>query len=177
MALEQLPAQIILTLVCIILALGLWYLGLRLNTSGPKIVAVGIGFIPVLTFGLQFASPRFSTPDYRSVAIGPTSREPATSTSIPLPVIHADVQHELQLTPHIRGGNPPDKPVHLKFRVRAPNGDMLAEGEADPAPAQGLRWQPVKAPFQPRETGEHTLTVEIPQPVSSVDVIVHELRK
>ncbi len=175
--LEQLPALIILTLVCTILALGLWYLGLRRNTSGPKVIAVAIGFIPVLTIGLQFASPKYRTPDYRSVVMGPTSREAATSTSIPLPVIHPEIQHELQLTPNIRGGNPPDKPVHLKFQVRSPQGETIAEGEGNLAPTQRLRWLALKAQFQPRQKGEHTLTVEIPQPVSSVDVIVRELDK
>ena len=177
MDLEQLPAAILLQLICLIIALGLWYLGLRRNSSTPKQIGVAIGLLPVLAFGVQFIPLGFGPAEYRSAAVGPTLRETVASTAIPVPVTNSAALHELELRPKIRGANPPANPVHIKFTVRSPNGITLAEGASDLAPAQKLRWQPLRARFQPREEGEHTLLLEIPQPVSSVDVIVREVNK
>ena len=174
---EQLPAAILLQLICLVVALGLWYLGQRRNSSVPKQIAVAIGLLPVLAFGVQFIPLGSGPAEYRSAAVGPTLRETVASTAIPVPVTNPAVPHEVVLTPKIRGANPPDRPVHLAFQVRGPNGETIAEGAADVAPAQKLKWQPLRARFQPRAEGEHTLIVEIPQPVSSVDVIVREVSK
>ena len=80
--------------------------------------------------------------------------------------------------------------MHLKFTVRSPTGDILAEGEGDLAPANPewrysyrwwrervvpLRWQPLWGEFLPHEEGKYALSIEIPQPVSRVGVFVHEL--
>ena len=174
---EQLPAAILLQLICLIIALGLWYLGLRRNSSAPKQIAVAIGLLPVLAFGVQFLPLGSGPAEYRSAAVGPTLQETAASPAVPIPVTNPAVPHELVLTPKIRGGTPPDRPVHLRFMVRSPDGATLAEGASDLAPAQRLKWQPLRAQFQPRQEGEHTLILEIPQPVSSVDIIVREVKK
>jgi hypothetical protein len=174
---EQLPALIVLTVVCLFAALGLWYLGIRRGSLGFKQVAVMVGLIPVLVIGLQFLPSSLSTPDFRDVAVGPPSGEPSTSSQVPFPVNNATVKHQLELRPEIRGSNPPVKPVHLKFTVRSPKGETISQGEGDLAPAQKRRWKSLLAEFQPHEQGEHTLIVEVPQPVSSVDVFIREIHK
>jgi hypothetical protein len=177
---EQLPVAIAITVVCFFAVLGLWHVGQRSGSKVAKQMAVMVGLIPVLIFGLQVASPWIDPvgrAEYRSTAVGPERREAATSTVIPIPVTNAEVGHQLELRPKIWGANAPDKPVHLAFKVRSPKGETIAEGEGDLAPTQKLRWQPMMAQFQPREEGDHTLILEIPQPVSSVDVIVREVHK
>jgi hypothetical protein len=77
--------------------------------------------------------------------------------------------------------------VHLRFTVRSPEGDTLAQGEGDLAPAPArrtwighlwprsyppLRWVPLQGQFQAREEGQYKLTLDIPQPIDSVDVVI-----
>jgi hypothetical protein len=189
---EQVPGAILLTLLCVVGALGLWYCGVRWNRLGFKQVAVMVGIAPVIGVGLQIAEPWFDQVEYRSSADGPALRQSSATATVQLPVTNPELHHSFNLTPRIRGENPPRQPVHLKFTVRSPEGDTLAEGEGDLAPAkpewssmghlwpvrfQPLRWQPLRAQFQPREEGEHTLILEIPQPVRRVDVLVRESRK
>ena len=144
---EQLTGGILLTLICVIAALGLWYAGVRLGSLKAKQFAVMIGIMPMLASGLQLGSSWFGRTEYRSVAVGPSSREAVTSTTIPVPVTAAEVPHQLELRPKIRGSDAPHKPVHLKFEVRSPKGESIAVGEGTLAPAQRLRWQPLRRSF------------------------------
>jgi hypothetical protein len=179
MDVEQFPGAIMLALICVLAATGLWFLSIRLRSLKMKQFAVMIGAIPVLIIGLNLASSWFGgdNPDYRSTAVGPSSREPNATDKLTIPVTNATARHQLELRPKIRGGNPPSQPVHLRFEVRSPKDEILAHGEQDLAPGQGLRWSSLRAEFQPHEEGDHVLVLDIPQPVSSVDIIVRELRK
>jgi hypothetical protein len=189
---EQTSGAILLTLVCVVGALGLWYCGVRWNRLGFKQLAVMLGIAPVIGLGLQIFGPYLTQVEYRVYADGPTLRQSSTATTVQLNVTNPELQQRFDLVPRIRGENHPQQPVHLKFTVRSPREDSLAEGEGDLAPAkpewrwsghfwpvrwEPLRWQPLRGEFQPREEGEHTLTIEIPQPVRSVDIFVRELRK
>jgi hypothetical protein len=189
---EQTTGAILLTLICVVGALGLWYCGVRWNKLGFKQVAVMVGIAPVIGLGLQLLGPYLTQVEYRVYADGPTLRQSSTTTTVQLNVTNPELHHRFDLVPRIRGENPPQKPVHLKFTVRSPKGDILAESGGDLAPAnpewkwlghlwpvrwEPLRWQPLRGEFQPREEGEHMLTIEIPQPVRSVDIFVRELRK
>jgi hypothetical protein len=179
MDVEQLPEAILLILICVLAAMGLWYLSIRRGSLKMRQFAVMIGAMPLLIIGLNLASSWFdwNHPDYRTTAVGPSSREPNTTDQLLIPVTNATARHQLELRPKIRGGNPPSQPVHLRFAVRSPKNEILEKGEQDLPPGRGLRWTSLQAEFQPREEGEHVLLLDIPQPVSSVDIIVRELRK
>ena len=179
MDIEQLPGMILLALICVLAAMGLWYLSIRSRSLKMKQFAVMIGAIPVLVIGLNIASSVFdwNNHDYRTTAVGPSSREQRAADHVAIPVTNADARHQIELRPKIRGGTPPSQPLHLRFAVHAPKGEILAEGEQDLAPGKGLRWSSLRAEFQPRQEGDHILLLDIPQPVSSVDIIVRELRK
>jgi hypothetical protein len=177
--LEQLPAAILLAVICIFAAMGLWYLSIRSGSLKMKQFAVLIAVIPVLVIGLNFASSWFgsNSHDYRTTAVGPSSGEPNVTDQLAIPVTNANARHQLELRPKIRGGSPPTQAVHLRFAVHSPKGEILAQGEQDLAPDKGLRWSSLRAEFQPPEEGDHVLFLDIPQPVSSVDIVVRELRK
>ncbi|HLJ49489.1 MAG TPA: hypothetical protein VKU01_25925 [Bryobacteraceae bacterium] len=189
---EQIPGAILLTLVCLVGALGMWYAGMRRNRTGLKQMAVMLGIAPFLGIGIQIASPLLNQIEYRRYADGPTRSQAVASQSITLSVTNPGARHELRMVPRIQGGNPPDRPIHMNYSVRTPKGQTVIEGQADLAPApaewtmlgrlwptrfQPLRWKPLQAEFQPAEEGDYTLVLDIPQPVRSVDIFVRERLK
>jgi len=179
MGTEHLLGQILLTLICVVLAMGLWYLGLRSGKQGLKQLAVMIAIAPVIGLGLGPAWSWFGFDrlDIRGTASGPAPREALTKYEGPIPIGQVGATHRLTLTPSIWGTNFPTKPLHLRFEVRSPNGEVLAQGEQDLAPAKGFRWAPLRAEFVPREEGQHKLLMDIPSPAGHVDYWVKELRK
>jgi hypothetical protein len=176
---EHLIGQVLLTLIFIVLAMGLWYLGLRSGKRTFKQLAVMIAVAPIIGLGLGPAWSWFGWDrvDIRSTANGPAPREAFTKDERPIPVGKVGATHQLTLTPSIWGANPPTKPLHLRFDVRSPNGEVLAQGEQDLAPAKGFRSAPLRAEFVPREEGQHKLLMDIPSPAGHVDYWVKELRK
>jgi hypothetical protein len=56
MDVEQLPGVILLTLICFVAAMGLWYFSLQRGSLKMKQFAVMIGAIPMLIIGLNLAS-------------------------------------------------------------------------------------------------------------------------
>lgn len=167
----------ILVMIGIALAVGLWYLGKRLGNLTIKLVAVVIGILPVLGVAINFALPYMEGPhEYRTIAQGPTSREASVTTSVMIPVTTAVPMHEIDLVAKIRGTSPPKESVHLSYQILSPSGELLEHGDLDPNPTGALKWAPSFVRFQPRETGEHSLKIEIPQPVGYVDIVVRELR-
>ncbi len=181
---ELSAGTILLVLILIVGAMGLWYCGLRWNKLIYKQLAVMLIVGPLIALGAQFVASMNQRAEYRSLAWGPRGRDAFVSTTVELPVTTGGVQHDLELVPRIKGGNPPQQPVHLKFVVRSTKGETLAQGEADLAPAPSvrtwrylfpqtyvpLRWMPLKSQFQAQETGQYELTIDIPQPVDSIDV-------
>ena len=162
---------ILLALICVVLALSLWYVGVRRGSLKAKQFAVMIGIMPVLAIGLQFANEHFgwrNPPEFRTTTTTDEARFPVTNT---------DVKHQIELTPKAWGSNSPSQPVRLHYALRSPKGEILAEGEEELAPAQKLQWSPLRAEFQPREEGEHQLILAVGKPAGSVDIIVRELRK
>jgi hypothetical protein len=179
MPLEQIPGAILLTLIAILIAMGLWYLGLRFRSLKTRQAAVMVALLPVLGIGVQLGSTWLGVGrpiEFHDGAAGPPSREASVVREGPFPVNDASVRHRLELTPEIRGGDPPTKPVRLGFTVRSPKGEILAQGESELSPAKGLHWAPLRAEFQPKEEGEHSLKLEIFNPASSVDIRIRELR-
>jgi hypothetical protein len=182
MAAEHIPGAILLTLICLLIALGLWYLGLRYNKLKLKQFAVMIGVMPVIGIGLQLGSDWFgwfqTTPEFNSGAVlGSPNRKGDVTDETRFPVTDVQVVHEIRLTPKVWGSNaPPSQPVRIRYIVRSPKGEVLAQGEQEFAPAQGLRWSSEITLFRPREEGQHTLVLEIPNQVGSVSIRVRELR-
>jgi len=168
----------VMVLIFIGVAVGLWYLGKRLGNLKIKLVAVMMGVLPVFGIALNFALPYMEGPsEYRTIAQGPTSREASVTTSVMIPVTTAVPMHEIDLVAKIRGTSPPKDAVRLSYQILSPVGELLEHGDLDPNPTQALKWARSFVRFQPRETGEHSLKIEIPQPVGYVDIVVRELRR
>ena len=173
---------ILLTLICVLIALGLWYAAVRFNRRQFKLMAVAIVALPVLSLGIQFGSAWFgwfqATPEFRdSAVLGPPNRKGDVNDETRFPVNYPQVPHEIQLTPKVWGSNPaPAQPVRLRYLVRSPKGEVLAQGEEEFAPAKGLRWAAESVWFQPREYGDHLLVLQVPNQVGSVDIRIRELR-
>jgi hypothetical protein len=176
---EHLPGQILLMLICIVLATGLWYLWQRTGKLMFKQLAIMIVVAPIIGLGLGPAWSWFGFDrlDIRGTANGPAPREAFTKYEGPIPVGNLGATHQLTLTPSIWGASPPSKPLHLRFEVRSPTGEVLAQGEQDLAPAKGFRWSALRAEFRPREQGQHLLLLDIPSPAGHVDFWVKELGK
>lgn len=174
MNLEALPGAILIVLISIAAALGLWYLSLRFRQPRLKVIAVMIGIFPLLGFGLQIAAHVFGwdrPPDtYTTSTPGPASRD------FPFPVTDHSLIHEVELTPRAGVGNTPSGPITLHVIVRSPNAETLVDTTETLAPAQTQFWSPLRTRFQPREDGEHPMHLEIPSGVSEVKVKVRELR-
>src|SRR5258708_10044129 len=83
MGTEHLPGQILLTLICIVLAMGLWYLGLRSGKQTFKQLAVMIALAPIIGLGLGPAWSwfGFDRVDIRGTANGPAPRRSEEHTS------------------------------------------------------------------------------------------------
>jgi hypothetical protein len=172
---EQLPGQIIFVLICVVAALGLWSLGQRRGNLKFKQLAVMVGIVPVIGIGIELVGPYFTGPaEYRTQASGPVSGEEFVIANTMIPVTDPTLVQELQLTGRILGGNPPTEPLHLKFEVRAPSGEVLQQGELDAAPTQALKWAPVFVRFQTRVEGEHSLRLTIPNRVNRVEILARE---
>src|SRR5215471_955297 len=139
MNLEQVPSAVLLTLICLLAALGLGVLGVRFQNRMIKQVAVMIGIAPVIGVGLQLGASWFgwkNPRDFRTAYAGPASTEAWVTRTAPFPVTNQDVRHELELTPEIRGGDAPTRPVPMRFKVSSPKGETLAQGEQELAPGK-----------------------------------------
>ena len=176
---DQLFGAILLTLICILGAMGLWYLGLRRNLLAAKQAAVMLAIAPVIGIGLQVAGSMgvFRPTEFRDGAAGPGRGEGSILRKGPFPVNRPHVTHEIELTAKILGGNPPTGPVHVRFVVQSPKGETVLQGEQDLAPAPRLRWVPLRARFVPEEEGEYSLAIDIPNPVGSVDIMIREISR
>lgn len=136
--------------------------------------------IMVVAFGAIYLIARFlipyleGPPEYRTIASGPVSGEEFVITNTTIPVTDPTLVQELQLTGRILGGNPPTEPLHLKFEVRAPSGEVLQQGELDAAPTKLLKWAPVFVRFQTRVEGEHSIRLTIPNRVNRVEILARE---
>ena len=181
---DQLEAALFFTAVCVLLALGLWYLGIRRGSLRAKQFAVMIGIAPVLIFAIEVAGDWYSrnqTREYRtSAVIGSWNRRDHNAPvkdETKYHVINAGANLEVQLTPKAWGGDQPSQPVRLRFSVLSPKGEILTQGEQQAVPAKGLRWSMVQTPrFQARGEGEHTIVLEVPYPVGTVDILVREFQ-
>lgn len=180
MDLEQLSGAIIFPLIGIVAGLALWGLGIRLRQRRIKQFAVLLGLMPVLLVGLQFASEYFgwNNPDtFHTSTPGPASGGQSVTQQFPFPVTDAGYVHEIELTPNARQDRPSSDPVLIRFEVQDPKGETIAQGEQTLTRAAGFVWTPLRARFQPRGEIEHKLIIQIPQPVSTLDVKIRELRK
>ena len=174
---ENLLSQILFTLVFVAAAMGLWYLGQLRGSLKLKQIGVMIGILPLIVIVIQLVRPSVEhAPEYRTIAQGPTSREQSTSSSTMIPVTDT-VVHEIELTAKYSGGSSPADPVHVTYQLLSPDGAVLTQGEEDLKPTQGARWSPAVIQFQPSATGEHSLKMEIPQPVNRIDILVREIGK
>ncbi len=182
---EITAGSVLLTLLFVVGALGFWYCGVRWNKLVFKQFAVMMGIAPVIGIGLQVFGPSMFENEYRLEADGPAAQDASIVATVPVKVNDADVHCRFELVPRIRGNDSPKQPVHLKYTLRSPKGETLAQGEGDLAPArwewyrwgtsgQPMRWDALKGEFQPREEGDHLLILEIPQPVRRVDIFMRE---
>jgi hypothetical protein len=179
MSIEQLFWPALATLIGVVAAMQLLYWSARTGHRVLRQLAVIVALAPPLGFGARFAWQELGLnrpPEFRTSTPGPAGRSPSVTREFPFPVNASGVLHELVLLPRLRGDQLPPGNAHLRFVVRSPKREIVAEGEQDLVP-QGLGWAAVLKEFQPNETGEHSLTIDIPNPVDVLDVIVREARE
>ena len=178
--LEGLPSALIVVLVCLIAAAGVWYLAIRCRQPRLKVFAVVIAAFPIMGFGLNIASHVFGwsdPPDFETTATGQGSRDGSMTSEFPFPVPNPGFVHQIELTPRSRSGQNAPGSVALHFIVRTPQGEIVAEKQEMLTPGTGRYWFPLRAQFQPMDAGEYLMHLDIPSGVGSVRVRVHELRK
>ena len=145
MDLEHLQGAILLVLLSLVAALGVWYLAIRINQPRLKIVGVMIGTIPWLGFSVQIAARLFDwggTPDtYTTSTPGPASRETSVTRDFPVPVTDHTVMHEIDLTPRAGAGKTPSGEIQLVVALRSPKGEILVDKTETLAPGQGQFWE------------------------------------
>jgi len=179
MSLDQIPAFVTLTLVCVIGALGLWYLGIRRNSRSPKRYAVGLALFPVLIIGIELLSPLLRTrPEFRDTVVLGSARDRVTftTTETRFEVTAAQAVHRMELTPKAWGSYVPAETVRMTYQVRSPSAEIVGKGEQDfaPAPDKRLRWTTSQTTFNAREEGTYTLVLTVPPQVGSVDIRIRE---
>jgi len=179
--LEGLPSALIVILVCLVAAAGLWYLAIRFRQPRLKTFAVAIVIVPVVGFGLQIGSQLFgwfdSNPDFETTATGRVSPDGSMISEFPFPVPNPGFVHQIELKPRSSSGQTPTVSIALHLILRTPKGDVLAEKQETLAPGTDRYWSPLRTEFQPVEAGEYSLHLDVPAGVAYVKVRVHELRK
>jgi hypothetical protein len=179
MNLEQLPAAIFGTLICVIAGMGLWYLGISRGSLKLKQIAVMVGIFPLFVAGIAFFAAKLEpSHEFREgLVFGPASRHSGPVTEeTQFYVNRPDKTHRLELRPQAWGGDIPREDVHLRYWVRSPSGEVLTQAEADARPDKNKlsRWTSIFAEFRPHEEGTHKIAVEVPAVVGSVDLWVRE---
>ncbi len=178
--LEGLPSALIVVLVCLVVAAGLWFLAIRFRQPRLKAFAAMIAAFPIVGFGLNSASHVFGwsdPPDFETTATGSISPNGSMISEFPFPVPNPGFLHQIELTPRSQSGQNATGPVALHFIVRTPQGEILAEKQETLTPGTGRDWSPLRTEFQPVGAGEYSLHLDVPAGVAYVKVRVHELRK
>ena len=171
---DHITGAILITLICAILALGLWYLGIRLNKGILKIWAVCVVLFPLLGIGVQFIpTPK---PEFRDTTVLGPARDKTTftTTETRFEVTAAQAVHQMELTPKAWGSYQPADTVRMAYQVRSPSAEIVGKGEQDFAPTQRLRWTTSQTTFTAREAGTYTLILTVPPQVGSVDIRIRE---
>jgi hypothetical protein len=181
MNLESLPQALLLAVICVLAAMGLWYLGISRGSLKLKQLAAMLGIFPIFAAGLVFLSEKVSAPNaFRgSLLFGSSVRRTGPATDQTQFLVDAPGKtHRIEIRPKVWGGAIPQQDVVLRYVVQSPAGDILARAEANARPDKNKlpRWTSIFAEFQPREQGMHTLVVEVPVAVGSVDILVQELK-
>ena len=171
---DFITAAILLTLVCVIIALGLWYLGIRRNSRTPKMWAVLVGLFPLLPIGLQFLpTPKHEFRD--TSVLGPQrDRITFTTTETRFEVTAPQAVHQMELTPKAWGSYQPAETVRIAYQVKSPSAEVVGKGEQDFAPTQRLRWTTSQTTFTAREEGTYTVLLTVPPQVGSVDIRIRQ---
>ncbi len=183
--LEGLPGALIMILVCLVAAAGLWYVAIRFRQPRLKVFAVMIAAFPIMGFGLNIASQIGSqlfgwfdsNPDFETTATGRVSPDGSMISEFPFPVNNPGFGHQIELKPRSSSGQTPTVSIALHLILRTPKGDVLAEKQETLAPGTDRYWSPLRTEFQPVEAGEYSLHLDVPAGVAYVKVRVHELRK
>ena len=175
--LSRLVPTAIFILVFECIAMGLWYLGLRLGRIKLRRLAFMVGLIPVVALAAQFAnySLKGARDTFRTFTPGPPGRKGSTIREISFPVNEGPSVQQISVTPRASPEELPAGPVPLRYWVKSPQGETLAQGEEQLAAGQGTRWQPLKATVETKVPGTYTLVLEIFGPVDVADIEILEL--
>ena len=175
--LSRIVPAAIFVLVLESIAMGLWYLSLRLERRRLKRWAVAVGLLPVLALGSRLANDYLagSYDTFRTSTPGPPGRKGSTTRQIPFPVNEGRSVQQISVTPRASLEELPAGPVPLGYWLKSPQGETLAQGEEQLAPGQGTRWQPLKATVETQQPGTYMLLLEIFGPVDVADIEIREL--
>ena len=161
--------------ICVLVPGALWYLAVRRRRSQLKVWAVAVEVTALIVLGIDLGQThcgRFVPDTCETTAVGPARREATPSVTsewkYPVNTGEAGRQHLLEFTPVARPGEQADGPLTLRYEVRSPNGQIVAQDRETVMPAQGDKWSILRAQFQPRDECEHTMLLEIPKPADEV---------
>ena len=121
--LEGLPSALIVVLVCLVVAAGLWFLAIRFRQPRLKVFAVVIAAFPIVGFGLNVASHVFGwsdPPDFETTATATGGLDGSMISEFPFPVPNPGFVHQIELTPRSQSGQNATGSVALDFIVPTP---------------------------------------------------------
>ena len=178
MNLENPPQAILAAVLCVIVAMGLWYLGLSRGSLKIKQFAVMIGIFPVfLTVILLVVDKLDDNTEFRGGAVfgSTTHRAGLVTDETVFEVDTPGKTHRIQLVPKVWGGGIPQRDTRLHYTLRSPSGEIVVQGDADSKPDKNKlpRWTSIFVEFQP---GKHILALEVPVEIGSVDIRVKEIK-
>ena len=172
-----------IVVICVLVPGALWYLAVRRRRPQLKLWAAAVEVTALIVLGIDLGQThcgRFVPDTYETTAVGPARREatPSVAREWPYPVNadEAGRQHLLEFTPVARAGEQAAGPLILRYEVRSPKGEIVAQGRETVMPAQGDKWSTLRTQFQPRDEGEHTMLLEIPKPAGEVKVKIRVLK-
>jgi hypothetical protein len=179
---ELIRAIVTFLIVGIIIPMTLWYLGIRKNSSQFKMWAVVVAVIYFVAVGIDLGTRwfgLFEESTFRTGLVGPARRaeESSITRETPYYVKHADRRHLIELLPVAKIGEQAVGSLTLRYEVRAPDDEMLAQGQETVRPAKGDKWAAIHTEFPARDVGLHKLVVEVPKPAGEIKVTISEVKR
>ena len=158
-------------------------MGVRRRQPQFKVWAVVVEVMALIVFGINVGQKQFGwfgQDTFETSVTGPSTLDKTPSVTGEWRYhVNADAvgaRHLLEFTPVAKYGELAKGSLTLRYEVRSPQGEMVAQGRETLLPAKGRNWSTLRASFEPRVEDEHTMLLEIPKPAGTVRVKVRVLR-
>lgn len=179
---ELIRAILTVLIVGIVIPMTLWYFGVRFRRPQFKTFGVVIAVVYFAGAGIELGNRWFGLSEeatFRTGMPGPARRaaESSVTQETPYYVKHADKRHFMELLPVAKLGEQAIGSLTLRYEVRSPEDEMLAQGQETLQPAKGDKWAAIHTEFPVHDIGVHKLVVEVPKPAGEVKVTISEVRR